>query len=57
MFVDVHVDAYMRVVEKFLVFIYMAITCGKFHLLQGWFLRFHMRTHRRPADLAEVSQW
>ena len=57
MFVDVHVDAYMRVVEKFLVFIYMAITCGKFHLLQGWFLRFHMRTHRRPADLAEASQW
>jgi len=38
--------------------------CGKFHLLHSMvespcdpFLRFHMRTHRRPADLAEASHW
>ena len=61
MFVGVHVDSNMRVVENFLSmvgFYFIDISpCGKFHMLQGWLLRFHMRTHHRPADLAEASHW
>ena len=70
MFVDVHVDADVCVLENYFISLCLILILYIFHTL--WevspasglvespcdpFLRFHMRTHRRPADLAEASQW
>ena len=65
MFVDVHVDADVHVLENnflslCLILFYRYFTLWEVSPASGLVdspLRFHMRTHRWPADLAEASHW
>ena len=61
MFADVHVDADVRVLENYFVRYFtlweVSPASGLAESPCDPFLRFHMRTHHRPADLAEASHW